>query len=185
MTLLLLSIGCIGEDTDSTPTDTDTGTTTPVSLDGLLDAGNAWGCQWSYTAIDAGDAWLSMQLALPAEDRYANLDVSYEHVLGAEDSLEIASGPGTGEISLFDCSDLVEGYEDVELWTATAATIDIDAVFVEERPDWTCTGTDPNPVYDATITIRDASFTGSEGGVAELSTLGPFEQRIGHVFCGG
>lgn len=191
MTPTLLSLlACIDGtdtgDTGDTSTD-DTATTAPVSLNEPLSSAStaSWGCQWAYMADQHADASLVARIVLPEVDRHANTDVSYTAELGAEDSLEVADGPGLGEISFFDCSDVIETWSDAHVWTATAASYTLSATFVAEHPEWTCDGTSPNPVYDAALTIVDATFEDGAGGVATLTDWGPLAVQIGFDYCGG
>jgi len=184
--LLLLTACTAGDDTGAVPTD-DTGAVTPVSLDAVLAGApdGSWSCRWAYLAAVRGEYTLVADLVLPEADRYANQDVSYVRGLEASDALSVGGGPGTDELQIFDCSDVMEIPTDIHVWRATAATLSIDAVFVEDHPEWTCSGTDPNPLYDAQVSITDAVFEDSAGAIATLDAWGPFPFQIGADRCGG
>lgn len=181
MNLLLLTLFAC-----TAGTDTDTATT-PVSLDGLVSSAgeDAWGCRWAYVAAVSSDHTLVADLILPEADRYANLDVSYARALEPDERIEIGGGSGGDELAVFDCSDVMETSQGIQVWRATAATIRVDAVYVGERTEQTCSGTDPNPVYDAELTITDATFTDMEENVATLTAWGPLAVEIGMDNCGG
>lgn len=192
-TLLLAALACTTDsqvdtaDSGDTATDSgDTGGTTPVSLDEQLTAGvdHAWGCRWVYMVAEAGANTLVADLVLPEADELTRGPLSYNRALAAGESLQIGGGAGSGDLTVFDCSDVMDTMQGVHVWTATAATLSIEANYVEDRPDWTCDGTSDNPVYDMSLTITNATFTDEAGVEGELSTWGPLEVRVAD-YCGG
>ena len=191
MTLLLLAqLACVDADDsgDTAPADDSGDTaTTPVSLNDLL-AGpetSAWGCRWAYMVSERDAAGFVADLHLLEADRYANLDVHYTRALEAGESLTVGGGTGTDDFAVFDCSDVFEVEQGVHVWQATSATIDLVATYVEDRPEWTCYGTGPNPVYDAQLTVVDATFEDAGGARGTLTDWGPLAVQIGMDFCGG
>jgi hypothetical protein len=188
-TVLLATLACStstpGETGDSADTG-DTGTTTPVSLDELLPVSidHAWGCRWLYTVAELGELAVVADFTLPPEDELTHGPLSYDRALVAGETLQIGGGAGSGDLSVFDCSDVVETMQGVHVWTATAATLSIQANYVENRPDWTCDGTSDNPVYDVSLTITNGAFVDETGVEGELDAWGPLEVRVAD-YCGG
>lgn len=191
-TFLLVTLACTTTaedtaDTGDTATDSgDTGTATPVSLDELLPTSidHAWGCRWLYTVAELAGMTVVAELTLPPDDELTRGPLSYDRALEAGETLQIGGGTGSGDLAVFDCSDVMEVSEGVRLWTATAATLSIQANYVEDRPDWTCDGTSDNPVYDVSLTISDGTFVDETGVEGELEAWGPLEVRVAD-YCGG
>lgn len=192
-TLLLASLACTtstpdetGDSADTATDSGDTGTATPVSLDELLTASpdHAWGCRWLYTVAEVGETTVVTDLTLPPDDELTRVPLSYDRTLEAGETLQIGGGTGSGELSVFDCSDVMDSMQGVHVWTATAATLSIQANYVEDRPDWTCDGTSDNPVYDVSLTVTNATFTDETGVEGELDAWGPLEVRVAD-YCGG
>lgn len=195
-TLLLTTLACTtttpsetgdSADTADTATDSgDTGTTTPVSLNELLPTSidHAWGCRWLYTVAELGELTVVADLTLPPDDELTRAPLSYNRALEAGETLQIGGGSGSGDLSVFDCSDVMDTMQGVHVWTATAATLAIEANYVEDRPDWTCDGTSDNPVYDVSLMITNAAFTDEAGVEGELDAWGPLQVRVAD-YCGG
>lgn len=189
MTLFFLFLACTAGIDDSADsggdTSDDTGTATPVSLDALLPAvDHAWGCSWVYLVAEAGGYVVVSDLQLPEADELTRGPLSYDRPLEATDSLKIGGGPGEGELSVFDCSDVMDSETEVRVWTASAATLSIEATYVEERPEWTCDGVSDNPVYNVSVTVTDAVLTDENGDEGTLSAWGPLEVEVAD-YCGG
>lgn len=187
MPLLLALTACLEvEPTDSADT-ADTATTTPVSLDAEVPAtvDAAWGCRWLYAAAETDGFAATFDLELPPADELTRGPLQYDRALAAGESFVIGGmEPGTGDLAVFDCSDVIETAQGVRVWTATAATLSITATYIEDRPEWTCSGTDDNPVYDLDITVSDVTFTDEDGVPGTLSAWGPLRVRASDS-CGG
>ena len=182
--MILFLLAC-DSSTDTAETG-DSDTVEPISLDTELPAATdqAWGCRWVYAAAELGDYTMVANLSLPEADELTRTSLSYNRALGADEGLAFGGGAGGGEISVFDCSDVMETHTEVHVWTATAATIAIEATYIEDRPDWTCDGVSDNPVYDMDVTITDASFEDEAGVAGTLSSWGPMTVRVAD-YCGG
>lgn len=179
MTLLVLLACGPSDDTGTTAAPVDLATLVPASAE------VAWGCRWAYFAAQAGGNSFVADLVLPQADRYGNIDAHYARSLEPGERLEFGGGAGGDEMSVFDCVDVMDTQQGVRVWRATSASFEIDAVYVGERPDATCSGTGPNPVYDAQLTIVEAHFTDMDEVEATLSDWGPLEVEIGMDNCGG
>lgn len=185
--LLGLIAACIFPTDDTGTDDTGTPSETPVSLDALfVDVPlSTTSCQWSYSATHWFEStWLVAQLALPEADRLAAADVSYDRTLTPADEVTIGAGAGAGEISVFDCSDVVETMEGVQQWDLVSGHFVLDAVFEADHPEWTCTG-DFNPVYDGVVSFSELVLADSSGARATAAAIGPIAIRLGQVSCGG
>lgn len=186
-TLLLFLAACTAPDDTGGVTGDDTGIPSPVSLDAILggEPDAAWSCGWAYLVAAHAAATLVGELALPPEDRYANLDVAYTRALGPEDRVRVGHGAGGDDLDVFDCGDVMEVVEGVRVWTAVEGTLLLDAVYTGERPEWTCDGASPNPTYAAEVSLVDLRFVDGSGAEATLSAWGPHPYTIGADFCGG
>jgi hypothetical protein len=142
-----------------------------------------WACRWLYSVAEAGPYTVVIDLDL-AQNEDDRSDFSVEHTLGPTDSIIIGGGVGPGTLSTFDCSDVMMNAEGVHLWESTAATLQINATYLQDKPEWTCDGTSPNPMYDIEVTIVEASFADSEGATATLSDWGHYSLPVAD-YCGG
>lgn len=185
--MILLFLAChTSTDTSDTTETGDTDVEVPVVLDDVVPASvdQAWGCQWVYTAAELADYTLVADLSLPEADELTRSELSYDRPLADGEALAFGGGPGAGELSIFDCSDVIDTMQGIHVWTATAATITIEATYIEDRPEWTCDGVSDNPVYDMEITITDATFEDEAGVAGTLSSWGPLSVRVAD-YCGG
>ncbi|MFZ5476798.1 MAG: hypothetical protein ACOZNI_08495 [Myxococcota bacterium] len=171
---------------DDTGATDDTGEPEPTVLDELFagEPRNLWGCGWGYVVAEYDGATLVAELALPETDRYANADVSYARPLDAGDSLEVGAGAGPDEIQTFDCYDVMEIEEGVQLWTATSGDLALDATFVRDAPEHTCDGVSPNPIYDTHVVLTNLELADARGATATLSAF-TADLQLGMNYCGG
>lgn len=153
-----------------------------------LDRGwDTYGCGWAYiVGREQGTAFV-LTLDLPVSDLYNEEDVSYARGLTADESFFVVdpSGAGSDTLTVFDCIDFSEDYSG-QLWSATAATVSLSAVFESEEEPIGCTGGDhPNVTYNATVELSDIVLeTGVVGG-QDAGGLGPFDVEIGWCSDGG
>jgi hypothetical protein len=184
--MLLLLAACTSSDLDTAETG-DTGKPAePVVLDEVLPsaAASAWACRWVYVAANLDSYTMVADLAFPEGDELTRTDLSYNRPLSEGESLQFGGGSGGGDLAVFDCSDVMDNLQGVQVWTATAATISIEATYVEDRPEWTCDGVSDNPVYDMDVTITDATFVDEAGAEATLASWGPLSVQVAD-YCGG
>jgi hypothetical protein len=128
---------------------------------------------------------MTARFAFDAADELARQDFGFSRPLGPGDEVRVAAGSGTGSIDVFDCSDVEERVEDVDVWAADRGTLSVDAVYLEDHPEWTCEGTGDNPLYALTWTLSDATFTNTvDGRTATLTTMTPVSTAIAD-HCGG
>ena len=175
-----------GGDSGDTGDTADTGEVLPVNLADLVGGtpASVTSCGWAYVAARYAEATFVVRVSLPNADDEEPVDQNYTLPLGSADRIEIGTGTGTGTLNAWDCSDVMESEDGVRLWTASAATVSVDATYVRDAPEWTCDGEGPNPVYDATITLSDVLFT-DENGVAGVLAEWTVSTPIGMYYCGG